>query len=263
MKVALVQKNIGDDALRGHLILHAGRLVTYDQVAEEVRNILVTRQALAPLGVVAMDVGELELEAFERKGKGKGKDGKGKGKHKGKDKDGKGKGKDKDKNDKGPDGKSTDGKKDDIMVCFYCHKKGHRKAECRAFAADKASGKLTQLNALSTEWGNDEIESWLFAFECDEEIIELDQLKSEPEVERLMVDSGTGVAVCPLAHAPDVEMHEVEHPRRLLSACGATVEHHVLIDEGRDGSRHANPEFDSEDDTFVVRGGHDLRLIHI
>ena len=108
LKVALVQKGVTDDTLKTHLVLHASRLSTFQMVREEVRSVLITRQALGQ-GPVPMDIG-----ALDAKGKGKGK-----GKSKGKNKD-KGKAKDK------PDAELT---------CFCCGKLGHRKAACWGWQA--------------------------------------------------------------------------------------------------------------------------------
>ena len=110
LKVALVQKGITDDALKTHLVLHASRLSTFQQVHEEVRSVLIKRQALGQ-GPVPMDIGALGV-----KGKGKGK-----GKNKGKNKD---KGKVKDK----PDAEVT---------CCFCGKVSHRKADCWYWQAAK------------------------------------------------------------------------------------------------------------------------------
>ena len=98
-KVALVQKGITDDALKTHLVLHASRLSNFQLVRQEVRSVLITRQALGQ-GPMPMDIGALDV-----KGKGKAK--------------GKGKGKNKDK------GKAKE-KPDAEMTCYYCGKVGHR-----------------------------------------------------------------------------------------------------------------------------------------
>ena len=82
MKVALVQKGITDDALKTHLVLHASRLSTFQLVREEVRSVLITRQALGQ-GPMPMDIGALDVKG---KGKAKGK-GKGKNEDKGNAKD--------------------------------------------------------------------------------------------------------------------------------------------------------------------------------
>ena len=100
LKVSLVQKGITDDAL--------SRLSTFQLVREEVRSVLITRQALGQ-GSMPMDIGALDV-----KGKGKAK--------------GKGKGKNKDK------GKAMD-KPDAEMTCYCCGKVGHRKADCWGWQA--------------------------------------------------------------------------------------------------------------------------------
>ena len=132
LKVALVQKGLRDEGLRQHLVLHAARLPSYSAVRDEVRSILVTRAALQQqpaameIGAVAPAVGGKGVGGKSSGGK-SGATGRGKG---GDSKGGKtGKGKDKDS-----------GKKDDREItCFFCGKKGHRKADCRSFAAKRSS----------------------------------------------------------------------------------------------------------------------------
>eukprot|EP00974_Lingulodinium_polyedra_P098113 9511640-Lingulodinium_polyedra.AAC.1 len=100
--------------LRDHLLLHSARLSTYKAVREEVRDILLARQAVA--GPAPMDVGEL-----------------GKGKAKGKTKGVKGK-----DFEKGKKGKGKQQAYRPDIVCHYCQKKGHIKKDCRKKAADDA-----------------------------------------------------------------------------------------------------------------------------
>ena len=102
LKVALVRKGITDDALKTHLARF--KPSNFQLIREEVRSVLITRQALSQ-GPAPMDIGAL--------------DAKGKGKSKGKSKD-KGKAKDK------PDAE---------MTCYYCGKVGHRKADCWSWQA--------------------------------------------------------------------------------------------------------------------------------
>ena len=61
LKVALVQKGITDDALKTHLVLHAWRLSNFQLVREEVRSVLITRQALCQ-GPVPIAIGALDAK---------------------------------------------------------------------------------------------------------------------------------------------------------------------------------------------------------
>ena len=78
LKVALAQKGITDDTLKTHLVLRASHISNFQLAHEEVRSVLITRQALGQ-GPMPLDIG-----ALDAKGKGKGK---GKNKYKGKAKD--------------------------------------------------------------------------------------------------------------------------------------------------------------------------------
>ena len=129
LKVALVQRSVRDPEIRSHLILHGARLNTYQTVREEVRNIMLTRASLAttptPMDISALDKGK----GKHGKGKGKGKKGKGDGKqpqHQ--------------QQQQQQHSKSDKAEKNDSdMVCFYCNKKGHRKADCRKRQRDQAN----------------------------------------------------------------------------------------------------------------------------
>ena len=119
MKIAVVQKGTEDEDLRRHVLMHASRLSTYPLVREEIRSIIMARETLN--GPTPMDVSAIY------KGK-KGKDkGKGKGKSKGKSDD---KGKEKD----------PAANPDAEIICYYCHRKGHRKRDCKAFEKDSKKG---------------------------------------------------------------------------------------------------------------------------
>ena len=100
LKVTLVQKGITDDALKTNLVLHASCLSNFQLVREEVRSVLITRQALGQ-GSVLTDIGALDAKA------------KGKTRPKAKTKD----------------------KPDAEMTWYYCSKVGHRKAECWSWQA--------------------------------------------------------------------------------------------------------------------------------
>ena len=65
VKVAVVLKGVEDDDLRRHLLMHAARLSAFSFVREEIRSIIMAREALT--GPAPMDVSAV------CKGKGKGK----------------------------------------------------------------------------------------------------------------------------------------------------------------------------------------------
>jgi hypothetical protein len=141
LKIAIMQKGLQDLQIQGHLVLHAGRLVTWDAVRNEVQSVLSTRQAIAACHTtVPMEIG------FVYKGKGgkKGKDKKGKDKSKSKSPAaapaGKGKG----------SGAQKGGKDAKDVECFYCHKKGHYKKDCRKWLADQGKG-VNELDAEESE----------------------------------------------------------------------------------------------------------------
>ena len=115
MKIAVVQKGIEDEDLRRHVLMHASCLTTYPLVREKIRSIIMARETLN--GPTPMDV-----SAIYKGKKGKGK--KGEGKSKGKSDD---KGKEKDP-------AANPGAEN------YCHRKGHRKRDCRAFEKDSKKG---------------------------------------------------------------------------------------------------------------------------
>ena len=118
VKIAVAQKRLDDDDLRRHLLMHPSRLATYPLVREELRSIIMARDMLT--GLVPMDIGAVH------KGKGKGKEKKGKGK-------GKGKGINKEKDPAtNPDAEG---------VCYYCHRQGHRKRDCRVFERERDKDK--------------------------------------------------------------------------------------------------------------------------
>ena len=68
LKVALVQQGITDGAVKTHFVLHASGLSNFQLVREEVRSVLITRQAIGQ-GSMPMDTG-----ALDAKGKGQGPD---------------------------------------------------------------------------------------------------------------------------------------------------------------------------------------------
>ena len=216
LKVALVQKGITDDALKTHLVLHASRLSTFQLVREEVRSVLITRQALGQ-GPVPMDIG-----ALDAKGKGKGK-----GKSKGKNKD-KGKAKDK------PDAELT---------CYYCGKVGHRKADCWGWQAaqkekekEKSAAKKgdtpkkgAKKEVAAVDVGSLEVgplsvcasDSWILSVE----VAEVDESWTTHNEDWVMVDSGAGVSACPVDYAPECEVNRGSAKLPLVGAGGDRIEH--------------------------------------
>ena len=203
LKIGLVHRGLKDQDLRQHLLLQTQRLNTYDLVREEIRSITVARRAmsLTPGGPAPMDIGYV--------GGKKGKDHKGKGKDSVKGKDyGKGKdqGKSKDK------GKGKSQNKD--VVCFYCQRKGHLKADCRkrlkdeqgksgANAVEAAAGQPAgQAKASGAGFvGAGSVgEEWVLAVgseDCDENFV--NSLGASEE--SIMVDSGCARSVCPPSFA--------------------------------------------------------------
>ena len=213
VKIAVVQKGIEDEDLRRHVLMHASRLSTYPLVREEIRSIIMARETLngpTPMDVSAVYKGKKGKE----KGKGKGK--KGKGKSKGKSDD---KGKEKD----------PAANPDAEIICYYCHRKGHRKRDCRAFEKDSKKGVNAVDQAPGLTPGADaapsgtpsrvsmiELDDWILAVNVEE------HEKVVGSIERVMVDSGAAVSVCPLGYAPEIPM--TNHSRRatLRTATGAS-----------------------------------------
>ena len=139
-------------AIRNHVQLVMTDKSTYSQVRAYVLSYEITATSWSPqrvqqaLGVTSTSHKDeqgpapMEVDMVTDKGKGKGK-GKSKDKGKGKGHQGKtGEGKSKDK------GKGKGGKKGgnvDSQSCFYCHKKGHWKRDCRKLKSDIAKGIVT------------------------------------------------------------------------------------------------------------------------
>ena len=131
VKIAVVQKGIEDEDLRCQVLMQASRLSTYPLVREEIRSIITARETLN--GPTLMDVSAVY----------KGKEGKEKGKGKGK----KGKGK------RARGRTTTTGRR--TMICYYCHRKGHRKRDCRTFEKDSKKGANAVDQALGLTPGAD------------------------------------------------------------------------------------------------------------
>ena len=186
VKIAVAQKGLEDDDLRRHLLMHASRLSTYPLGREEIRSIIMARDTLS--GPARMDIGAIH----KGKGKGKSKEKKGKGKSKGK-----GKNKDKDPTTN-PDVE---------MICYYCHRKNHRKRDCRVFDRDKKGANAVEqapglmfgaasASALTpSRVSMIELDDWILAVSFDEHEAMVGS------VERVMVDSGAAVSVCLFGYA--------------------------------------------------------------
>ena len=207
VKIAVVQNGIEDDDLRRHLLMHASRLSTYPLVREELRSIIMARDTLT--GPSPMDIGPIH------KGKGKGKGKKGKGKS-----NGKGKNKDKDPTTN-PDAE---------MICYYCHRKGHRKRDCRVFDRDKNGvnaveqalglmlGAASASSLTPSRVSMIELDDWILAMSFDEheEVV--------GSVERVMVDSKPTNSVCPFGYAPEIPMSDHSRRTTLRTASGPQID---------------------------------------
>ena len=178
-----------------------------------------------------MDIGAIH------KGKGKGKEKKGSGRNNSK-------GKDKDKE------KDPTTNPDAEMACYYCHRKGHRKRDCRVFDRDKKGvnaveqapglmlGAASASSVTPSRVRMIELDDWLLAvsFNEHEEVV--------GSVER--VDSGAAVSVCPFGNAPEIPMSDHSRRATLRTASGAQIEHAgqkmVEFEHGDGGSVNNNFE---------------------
>ena len=177
--------------------MHAARLSTYPLVREEIRSIIMARDALT--GQAPMDVSAV----YNCKGKGKGK------------------GKDKDK-EKDPAANPVS-----EMICYYCRQKGHRKRDCRTFEKDKDKNGVNAVEqALGLTPGAavapSVTPSRVSMIELDNGILAVSfDVRS---TERVTVDSGAAVSVCPIGYAPEVLMSNHSTCATLRTACGAQIE---------------------------------------
>ena len=106
------------------------------------------------------------------------------------------------------------------MICHYCHRKSHRKRDCGTFEKDtdkKGVNAVEQAPVLTLEVAAApsvtpsrvsmiELDEWILAVSLD------DHEEMVVSIERVMVDRGAAVSVCPLEHAPEVPMSN--HSRR-------------------------------------------------
>ena len=127
IKRGILMKALTNEAeLQKHVFRNIARLSTYKKMREEVMSALTAERAVhEPMGDDPMEMG-----AVGKSGKkGPGKKGKGKNDQKGRGK-GPGQGK----------GSGTQNPNAD-RECFYCHRKGHIKEECRIRVADERDSK--------------------------------------------------------------------------------------------------------------------------
>ena len=188
--------------------MHASRLATYPLVREELRSIIMARDTLT--GPAPMDIGAI----YKGKGKGKGKKGKGRSKGKGKNKD-----------------KDPTTNPDAEVICYYCHRKGHRKRDCRVFDRDKKGVNAVE-QALDLMLGASSASSVtpsrVSMIELDDSILAVSFDEHEEvvgSVERVMVDSGAAVSVRPFGYAPATPMSDHSRRATLRTASGAQIEH--------------------------------------
>ena len=200
-----------DHSLRDHLGMHSSRLDDYTKLRREIVDILRTRQAMGPT--------PMQVDALK---------GKGKGKSKGKSE--KGKAKSEPAKGKGKEQKPRD---DKDLECYYCGRKGHRKADCRKLKKDKEDGQVagkppTRMSALGDKEA-DTLDSLRAApREADYIFVVSDAADAEhlDLCGMLMVDSGAAVNACPLAHAPTVDTTRSRRDVELQNASGDEVRHH-------------------------------------
>ena len=127
IKRGILMKALTNEAeLQKHVFRNSTRLSTYEMMREEVMSALTAERAVQePMGDDPMEIG-----AVGKSGKkGTGKKGKGKNDQKGRGKSpGQAKG-------SGTQNPNAD------RECFYCHRKGHVKEECRIRMADERDSK--------------------------------------------------------------------------------------------------------------------------
>ena len=112
------------EGLEDHLELNISQLNSYAKVRSEI--ISYTEQKAAKKDADSGGAAAMDLDAFKGKSKGKGKS-----------RDGKG------------------GNPDKDLVCHYCQKKGHRKADCWSFKASSSSSQSTTQKAGTASKGKD------------------------------------------------------------------------------------------------------------
>ena len=122
----LMKALTNETELQKHVFRNSTRLSTYEKMREEVMSALTAERAVHE----AMGDDPMEIGAVGKSGK-KGTDKKGKGEN---DQKGRGKGPDQGK------GSRTQNPQAD-RECFYCHRQGHIKEDCRIRMADERDSK--------------------------------------------------------------------------------------------------------------------------
>ena len=105
------------------------------------------------------------------------------------------------------------------IICYYCHWKGHRKRDCRTFEKDSKKGVNAVDQTAGLTPGADaahsgtpsrvsmiELDDWILAVDVEEHEMMVGS------IERVMVDSGATVSVCPFGYASEIPM--TNHSRR-------------------------------------------------
>ena len=171
------------------------------------------------------------------KGKGEGKGKKGKEKDKNKDKD-----------------KDPAANPDAEMICHYCHRKGHRKRDCRTFeeAPGLTFGAAAAPSVTPSRVSMIELDGWIRAVSLD------DHEEMVRSIQRLMVDSGAAVSACPLGYAPEIPLSNHSRRPTLRTSPGAPMEHAgwktVEYENGDGGSVNVNFEVADETTPSVAVG---------
>ena len=244
MKIAVVQKGLEDDDLSHHLLMHASRLSTYPLVCEELRSIFMARDTLT--GPRHADRPGLGGHRRHSQGQGQRQGKKGKGRNKSK---GNGKEKDKEKDPRtNPDAE---------MICYYCHRKGHRKRDCRVFDRDKKCVNAVEQAPglmLGAASASSVTPSGVSMIELDDSILAVSFDEHEEvvgSVERVMVDSGAAVSVCPFGCALEIPMSDHSRRATLRTASGAQIEHagQKMVEFEHDDGGSVNINFEVADVT--------------
>ena len=98
------------------------------------------------------------------------------------------------------------------VICYRCHRKGHRKRDCRTVEKDKGKEcenavEQTPVQAAEANPVQSATPAWISMIELDEWILMVNMDDHEAQVgsiERVVVDSGAAVSVCPLGYAPEI-----------------------------------------------------------
>ena len=136
IKLGIIINGLQDDSLKQHVVRNSARLKTYQLLKDELLEVARTSRVLAeqpvPMDLSALPKWKQKAPkgAKDAAGKGKGSKGKDKGQGSG---SGKPSGPQRSQGSQG--GGQGQGKGKDV-ICWYCEKKGHTKAECRKKQAD-------------------------------------------------------------------------------------------------------------------------------